>query len=256
MTRSTSSSKIQAIYELCKKSFTSSESPLPCSQSINSLSCLLDTLPPVDVGMKETAEDDRGYGVSFLNLFNRAARWSQSITYVDAHECDSFMMCIFCFPTSAVIPLHDHPDMTVFSKVLYGSLHIKANDWVEPPVFRTIKHQNSSRVRLAKLAADQVLTASSGTSVLFPKTGGTDDESGAELAWPKEVRELDNLYMQSGNKGPAVRIWQPFCVALKFLVNVCCKVHVFINCQRLPFITGYGKEIALILDLLNREIAD
>ncbi|KAL9253572.1 Plant cysteine oxidase 3-like protein [Drosera capensis] len=211
MTRSTSSSKIQAIYELCKKSFSSSESPLPSSQSINSLCSLMDSLAPVDVGLKETAEDDRGYG-----------------------------MCIFCFPTSAVIPLHDHPGMTVFSKVLYGSLHVKAFDWVEPPVFRTIKHQNSSRVRLAKLSADKVLRASSGTSVLFPKTGvtpcavfdvltppyreaagrrctyyidypycgsGTDDESGAELAWLKEVRELDNLYMQSGKyKGPAVRI--------------------------------------------------
>ncbi|KAL9267076.1 Plant cysteine oxidase 3-like protein [Drosera capensis] len=248
MTRSTSSSKLQAIYELCKKSFASSGSPPPSSQSINSLCSLLDTLAPVDVGLKETTEDDRGYGVSYVNLFNRAARWSQSITYVDVHDCDSFTMCIFCFPTSSVIPLHDHPGMTVFSKVLYGSLHVKAYDWVEPPVFQTIKDQNSLRVRLAKLAADKVLTASSGTSVLFPKTGGnlhcftavtpcavfdvlappyreaagrrctyyidypysgsgTDDESGAELAWLKEVREPDDFYMQSGKyKGPALRI--------------------------------------------------
>lgn len=37
---------------------------------------------------------------------------------------------VFCFPAGGALPLHDHPGMTVFSKVLYGSVYVKAYDWV------------------------------------------------------------------------------------------------------------------------------
>ncbi|KAJ0960734.1 hypothetical protein J5N97_001383 [Dioscorea zingiberensis] len=168
-------SSVQALYELCRKTFTPSV-PSPSPIAIRKLSALLDTISSEDVGLKEdNLEDDRGHGFFGSNLSkssSRVARWAQPITYLHIYECESFTIGIFCLPTSSVIPLHDHPGMIVLSKILYGSLHVKAYDWTEPPRKPISGEQNYFPVRLAKLHTDTVLSAPCPTTVLYPKTGG------------------------------------------------------------------------------------
>lgn len=173
MTRKSPSFPIQSLYDCCRKAFIPTGAQQPSSQTVQKLCSLLDKIGPADVGLKEeNLEDDRGHGLLGLNSFSRTDRWAQPITYVGIHESDSFTMCIFCFPTSSIIPLHDHPGMVVMSKVLHGSLHVKSYDWVEPACVRKSSQIGHPTVRLAKLAADKVLTAPCSPSVLYPKSGG------------------------------------------------------------------------------------
>nr|GMC71873.1 plant cysteine oxidase 3 [Ipomoea batatas] len=173
------SSSIQALYDLSKKTFTPSVTLQPSPQAIHKLSSLLDTIGPEDVGLKdESQEDERGHGLFGINVFNRVDRWAQPITYVDIYEGQSFTVtplarcAYFASPLPRLFLCMITPGMTVLSKVLYGSLHVKGYDWVEPPCIRKSEQTGQPAVRLAKLSVDRVVTAPCGPSVLYPKSGG------------------------------------------------------------------------------------
>jgi cysteamine dioxygenase len=77
----------------------------------------MDNLLPESVGLETFAfQQPRDSGsnphVSYMHLFSDP----------------SFSMGVFLLPKSSRIPLHDHPDMTVLSKVLLGTLQVTSYD--------------------------------------------------------------------------------------------------------------------------------
>ncbi|GMI90973.1 HYPOXIA RESPONSE UNKNOWN PROTEIN 29, plant cysteine oxidase 1 [Hibiscus trionum] len=158
-------SKVQMLYDACNYVF--SQKQLPTFQQIHWLKNILNLFEAVDVGIDEFSSD--GSPSSSQAMISNGLISGQGvseITYIHIHECDKFSMGIFCFPAGSVFPLHDHPGMTVLSKLLYGSVYIKAYDWV--------RGENCSprSSGVAATAIDGIFNAPCEPSVLFPRNGG------------------------------------------------------------------------------------
>ncbi|PSS33703.1 Plant cysteine oxidase [Actinidia chinensis var. chinensis] len=152
-------SPVQRLYEICKKVFSEFRPGIvPPSDDIQRIKSVLDGMTEVDVGLSPN-----------MPYFKRKANDQlPKITYLHIYYCDKFSIGIFCLPPSGVIPLHNHPGMTVFSKLLFGTMHIKAYDWAGD----ASSDVNTPGVRLAKVKVDSDFTAPCNTSVLYPADGG------------------------------------------------------------------------------------
>ncbi|KAE8998390.1 hypothetical protein PR003_g12740 [Phytophthora rubi] len=94
----------------------------------------------------------------------------QRVHYQHVYEDETFSIGIFILPPGVSIPLHDHPGMSVISRVLYGSLHIKSFDLVADV---------GGNKHTARLQADEVLTAPH-TTELLPDCGNLHQLMGGE----------------------------------------------------------------------------
>lgn len=161
-------SQVQKLFEMCKEVFAFGRTGfVPPPADVERLRLVLDNMKPEDVGLTPD-----------MPYFRRmVAQGSPAITYLHIFECEKFSIGIFCLPPSGVIPLHNHPGMTVFSKLLFGTMHIKSYDWVDNlPGSNSGANIDNSQTelpdpRLAKINVDSDFTAPC-TSILYPETGG------------------------------------------------------------------------------------
>ncbi|KAK6922059.1 Cysteine oxygenase/2-aminoethanethiol dioxygenase [Dillenia turbinata] len=162
------SSAVQNLYESCKEIFATNTGAgfIPSPSDVDRLRLVLDDMKVSDVGL----DPERPY-------FATTYTGTPLITYLHLYECEKFQIGIFCLPPSGVIPLHNHPGMTVFSKLLFGSMHVKSYDWVAELPDIGDSNLNPSHFRppgvcLAKVETNSIFTAPCNTFVLYPAAGG------------------------------------------------------------------------------------
>ncbi|EEE69887.1 hypothetical protein OsJ_29708 [Oryza sativa Japonica Group] len=164
-------SKVQRLYDACDAVFSSgSKAGLPTLKQIRWLQDLLDGMEAADVGIEgggsggersSSSEDDDERSPAGAAVSLGAGVHPD---HLRAHP----RIGVFCFPAGATLPLHDHPQMVVLSKLLYGSMRVKSYDWANAPPCSGPRKSGLARV----VAVDEMREAPCKASVLFPRSGG------------------------------------------------------------------------------------
>ncbi|XP_052174586.1 plant cysteine oxidase 1-like [Diospyros lotus] len=155
---------LQRLYMSCREVFKG-PGTVPSPADVQKLCHILDGVVPEDFGLSRD-----------LQFFQTkaAVKGHPRVAEATIYSCKNFSLCLFFLPASGVIPLHNHPGMTVFSKLLLGTMHIKAYDWADP--LSSDLAESTSKPNLARLKADSIFTAPCNSSVLYPTSGGNIHE--------------------------------------------------------------------------------
>ncbi|GAB4857233.1 hypothetical protein Ancab_015140 [Ancistrocladus abbreviatus] len=153
---------LQELYICCRFVFKGppAASPPP-PDHVQALCGILDSMKPEDLGLSRDLQ---------LSKPGSSVYEKPRVMCTTIYESREFSLVLFFLPPGAVIPLHNHPGMTVFSKLLLGTMHVKSYDWVDCVDMKESK--KPPKFRLARLKADNDYTAPCNTSVLYPRSGG------------------------------------------------------------------------------------
>lgn len=165
---------LKKLYNACKESFTAPGPP--SDDAIAKVRSILDDLKPANVGLDQEAQAAQKWATSSNGSTGKKSRngsqqYPPPIKYLHIHECERFSIGIFLMPPSSIIPLHNHPGMTVLSKLLFGSMHVKSYDWLDDIPVPGDPNEDFP-ARPAKLVRDREMTAPCSTTVLYPTRGG------------------------------------------------------------------------------------
>lgn len=89
--------------------------------------------------------------------------WPAQVYYKSVFHDQHLDVGVFLLPRGASIPLHDHPFMTVFSKVLYGNVRLQALDWCKMPA-----GERNTPCGAAQVVSGTLITADSPVLEVLP----------------------------------------------------------------------------------------
>ena len=98
-----------------------------------------------------------------------------TVTYLRLHAEEDFAVGAFVFERGQTIPLHNHPEMTVLMRCLFGETRVKAYDLIDdaPRLSTRDAHAARGGEHEARECVDEVMSAANGargaTRILYPR---------------------------------------------------------------------------------------
>ncbi|KAI8849592.1 hypothetical protein BC829DRAFT_391163 [Chytridium lagenaria] len=89
-----------------------------------------------------------------LPILNISLPPRDPIEYYSIFASDALTICVFVMQKGATMPTHDHPEMTVFSKIVSGSMHVRTYEFVDaPPQHTSSQHHTHSPLQPSSASA-------------------------------------------------------------------------------------------------------